>query len=169
MSEEVLERAYVEAERYRSEGLPAATERVVRQLQMTAIGEDVAASERAIQMAERFLADSDRGRVPVRDSVTEGWDTLDAVVLRRAIADVYRREILQVAGKAPRPNPASVRVHPAYRAMWFALVVVGIVWGVLAGFSLAGESWLDPASAIFGILAIGVLSLTVNKIGSRAA
>lgn len=48
--------------------------------------------------------------------------------------------------------------------VWFPLVTLATVWGFISGACFAGSpvmDWLDPASALFGMLGLQVIGLSL--------
>lgn len=46
--------------------------------------------------------------------------------------------------------------------LWLALVMLALLWGTLVGFSILRDGfWLHPATAAYGVIAIGVLASTL--------
>lgn len=58
-------------------------------------------------------------------------------------------------------------VARSYRALWFTLLIVALVWGVISGFSLSTGSFLSVSGVLMGIFGCLVLAATLVTAGSR--
>jgi hypothetical protein len=68
------------------------------------------------------------------------------------------------SARSRRPRQLHAVVGERERRTWLALMIVGISWGILSGWSLAASHfWLEPTTAILGCVAVAVLVATLWK------
>ncbi|WP_203135344.1 hypothetical protein [Microbacterium sp. JZ31] len=58
-------------------------------------------------------------------------------------------------------------VSRTYRGLWFGLLMLALVWGVMSGVALSTGTLLSPAAVLMGILGTVVLAATLVSAGSR--
>lgn len=55
------------------------------------------------------------------------------------------------------------QAHRMQRAdvIWIFVVALALVWGFLSGLAFGRDSWLNPVTALFGMLGIGVITASL--------